>query len=626
MRMELEGIDLRNVRMAGVRILGVLGPTVRTGGWDTIPPVIRGRRVERGPDRFTVEVVADYRHAGLDLGVTTRITGTPDGSLRMTFDASARSSFPYERIGLVLTHPIESHRGRPFVATGRDGRRAGSLPDRIAPVRIEDGHDVPLIGAFHALELALDGITARFEFDGEDFEMEDQRNWSDDSLKTFCTPLAIPTPFLAAPGQHLRQTVTLSVGGSPRPRRRLRTSVQVGEASGRAVPGVGLGASMGPLPSSGRALALLRGLAPAHLRVDLDPQEDPSWLCDLRRAADEAARIGAPLEVAASLDADASGFGGLAKSLAAIGSEHVARIIIAPRRDPAIAEGLPTPVLLRSVRSALHVAGLEVPLVAGTDGSFCEVNRGVPDPSDADGIGFPINPTVHEWGDAQVMANLATHGELIRQARELASDRPVHVGPVDLATRYGPYACGPEGADGWPPGIDVRQTALFGAAWTLGHLVRAVTGGATTVTLGPTLGWRGVITPVDPAPVLGAWRPGDPFPVYHVIADIAPLQGQSTLEVANSQPDDVATLAVESDAGRQVFVGNLLPRRRTVRISGLMGTHVWARVLSAETVKRATSQPLAFRRTVERMDPTSGALDVSLDAYATVRLDVALGR
>ena len=31
-------------------------------------------------------------------------------------------------------------------------------------------------------------------FNGETFEMEDQRNWTDASFKTYCTPLSLPYP------------------------------------------------------------------------------------------------------------------------------------------------------------------------------------------------------------------------------------------------------------------------------------------------------------------------------------------------------------------------------------------------------------------------------------------------
>ena len=38
------------------------------------------------------------------------------------------------------------------------------------------------------------GVWADWRFEGDVFETEDQRNWTDASFKTFCTPLRLPFP------------------------------------------------------------------------------------------------------------------------------------------------------------------------------------------------------------------------------------------------------------------------------------------------------------------------------------------------------------------------------------------------------------------------------------------------
>ncbi len=42
--------------------------------------------------------------------------------------------------------------------------------------------------------------------EGEVFEMEDQRNWTDASFKTYCRPLALPIPYRLEPSTPVRQT------------------------------------------------------------------------------------------------------------------------------------------------------------------------------------------------------------------------------------------------------------------------------------------------------------------------------------------------------------------------------------------------------------------------------------
>ena len=50
--------------------------------------------------------------------------------------------------------------------------------------------------------------------EGDTFEMEDQRNWTDASYKTYVRPLALPWPYLIAKGETIDQKVTLTVSGS----------------------------------------------------------------------------------------------------------------------------------------------------------------------------------------------------------------------------------------------------------------------------------------------------------------------------------------------------------------------------------------------------------------------------
>ncbi|RUV28039.1 hypothetical protein EOB49_36060, partial [Mesorhizobium sp. M7A.F.Ca.MR.148.00.0.0] len=44
-------------------------------------------------------------------------------------------------------------------------------------------------------------------------EMEDQRNWSDASYKTYVRPLALPWPYVLPAGLPLRQTISLRIAG-----------------------------------------------------------------------------------------------------------------------------------------------------------------------------------------------------------------------------------------------------------------------------------------------------------------------------------------------------------------------------------------------------------------------------
>ena len=57
------------------------------------------------------------------------------------------------------------------------------------------------------------GISAKLQFSGDTFEMEDQRNWTDASYKTYCRPLDLPFPFEIKKGEKITQKIVLEIQG-----------------------------------------------------------------------------------------------------------------------------------------------------------------------------------------------------------------------------------------------------------------------------------------------------------------------------------------------------------------------------------------------------------------------------
>lgn len=59
------------------------------------------------------------------------------------------------------------------------------------------------------------GVQAEVRFTGDVFEMENQRNWTDASFKTYATPLSRPYPVEVPAGTRIAQSVTLTLNGAP---------------------------------------------------------------------------------------------------------------------------------------------------------------------------------------------------------------------------------------------------------------------------------------------------------------------------------------------------------------------------------------------------------------------------
>lgn len=621
LHLSLEGSTIRHLRMGRTEVLEALYGAVRDEPWNTIPGTVVSSEVTAGTDHFCARVVTEHAHGDVRLRWQATIEGTADAMLRYQFDGVAGSRFHFARIGLNLVHPVASHRGRPYRVRGGDGERCGVFPDHIAPAPVVDGVDVAMISRFTELEVHLDGLVVQMTTRGDEFEMEDQRNWSDDSYKTFAPPLSRPLPFTAEPGQRIEQEVVVRVTGRP-PRRARRRAVEIGPPAQETLPAIGLGVAGHAEPLSEAQVGLLRTLRPAHLRVDL-PAGDPQADALLERAMAEARTLGSRLEIALLVgDAGVEPAAGTLARLAEAGAPGVARVVVAPRLDSSTAAFLADARSVASVRRLMARLGLSAPIVAGTDAFFAELNRSADRPHGADGVAYPLSPTMHAWDDASIVANLAVQGEMLQDASRIAAGGSVHVSPVTLATRHGPYPCGPEGVDGLPTGVDPRQVSLLGAAWTVGCLGQLAAAGASSVTLFETSGWRGVTERDTGSPEAARFPslPGAPYPIFHVLADVADLKGP-VHALAVPDPRLVAGLAVSIEGGVRLLLANLRPRAQIIRVRGLAASTARVRVLDVASVAEAMVRPASFRAGGRSLTLEGDELRLRLGAYASARVD-----
>jgi len=163
---------------------------VRDHNWDTIAPQIDNVNLEQSDQGFELTFDVSCVEHDIDFFWQGKITGTADGTVVYAMDGCARSTFMRNRIGFCVLHSPAACAGDPCVVEKDDGSiEEGHYPDAISPHQ-------PFIDMRAISHEVIPGVTARVAFEGDVFEMEDQRNWTDASYKTYCTPLAIPFPVL----------------------------------------------------------------------------------------------------------------------------------------------------------------------------------------------------------------------------------------------------------------------------------------------------------------------------------------------------------------------------------------------------------------------------------------------
>jgi hypothetical protein len=377
---------------------------------------------------------------------------------------------------------------------------------------------------------------------------------------------------------------------------------------------------------SDREAARIASLRPAHLRVDLQ-LGGVAVADDLERAAVDAAAVGADLELAVFANASsAAALAGLAASLRVLDA-RVARVLVYLAADgfSALSALTPAPVVQR-VRRVLEPVVGGVVFAGGTNQNFSDINRDRPTDPSMTGVCFSTSPTVHAADDMSVMENVSGQGEVVRMARSFSGDREISVGPVTLATRFGPYPAGPASPGDLPPSVDVRQASLFGAAWLTGALKYLTEAGAASVTVFETTGWRGTLETDrgNPMPDRFPSTAGDVFPLYHVLCDLGEWRDGLVLGALSSDPLRAAALAIQTpDGERHALIACLVPEPNKLSVAGLPGGIVRIRMLDVETAVAAMRNPEVFRTSSHEIPVTNGRVALDLGAYAVARIDAA---
>jgi hypothetical protein len=263
----LEDGALRSVRSGGQEIVRHLYVAVRDRNWGTVRPHFTEYEVEQRENSFTVRLTAETVQDGIDFVWRGVIEGRAEGKVTYVMQGEARSPFERNRIGFCVLHP-DHFAGLPVEVDTSEGTVKGMFPERIAPHQPYVGIRRMRHGAPNA-----PGIEVEIAFEGDLFEMEDQRNWTDASYKTYCTPLSEPFPVIVGKGDTVEQRVMIRVDGGEAERRRMLgrscASVRVERRAVGTLPALGLTFTpSAPPPERVKPLRL------SFLRAELTLSED----------------------------------------------------------------------------------------------------------------------------------------------------------------------------------------------------------------------------------------------------------------------------------------------------------------------------------------------------------------
>jgi D-apionolactonase len=619
--------DLRYIRFAGVELIRRIYVAIRDHNWNTIPGVMSDLAIRAEKDSFSISFTARHQSGDLDFSWQAHITGDAQGKISYSMEGTANTAFHFNRIGFCVLHPIDGIAGHPYQAETPAGSIKGTLPVLIGPQRVENGFEVPLFPSCSSLSVNLDDHTAiHTRFEGDLFEMEDQRNWTDGSFKTYCTPLSLGYPHTATAGQRIYQKVTLWLEQTERSAKVAPAEEPIrlypAQSSRLPLPKIGFGMPSEPVTAAPREIELLSGLKPAHLKQEVHFKH-PDWASQLDLALRTVGQLGTGLELAVFLNEDAENQ--LDRLKERLAGAQVSRFIIFNEADAHLFVTAGKWITL--AHAHLNGAFPGVPICGGTNGNFAQLNQAPPDVTGMDGISYPINSQVHSSDEASLVEALQGHTDTATSARALSRGLPVCVSSVTMKPPFNQTASEEEAPP--PPGelpapVDPRQMALFCAAWTLGSLSALTRGGAAAVTYYETLGWRGLIetNSASPLPEKFLSQPGMVFPVYHVFADLAAAGPAQCTPIETNRPLAVTGLSLDSGTGRIYVLANLTPETQFVTLESLIPGNASLRRLNDQSAVAAMFDTTHFRSSSEPISIEGTTLSLTLLPYEYVHLEI----
>jgi len=610
----IEG-EIRNITLGATLILQRIYSAVRDENWGTIAGTLR--LIEDTQTDNSLRLVFDsiHQHGNIDFRWRGSLTLTPT-SLTFTMDGTAHTTFKRNRIGFCVLHDA-AVAGSPCQIEFVDGtQQAAHFPKLIST------HQPYLnLSAITHMPLANVQVTVRME--GDTFEMEDQRNWTDASFKTYCTPLGLPFPVTIEEGAAIQQKITLTCMGD------IPAAAPIPETTITITPTN----DFSPMPSVGtryrgdkltkRQTQLFKQLSLDHLRVDIDLAKDniPDLLDNTAAllSSSERWQVELALWLHDNPENELRRFAALIESHTYF-SKH-GTFTVFGHGYKATPEALMT--LAETILPKRAIYG-------GTDAFFTELNRNRPDTNNPaySGISYSINPQVHAFDNDSLIETLAMQGETLRSTRAFVKPSwHIKVSPVSLKMRWNPNATGTlpvPHPDELPPHADPRQMTLFAAAWTVGSLKHHAENGAHSVTYYDLHGYDGLI-PSANGSLLPHLFPDvrEVYPLYHVFTALG--QPGEVQHTQSSKPLKAEALYMWSGDKLRVMVANYTPHPQTVTLEGLSGT-LRGKELGTATVESACADPDSFLDDWQLKylaDETDGKVTLKLSPYAVIFLEQA---
>ena len=558
----LQDGNLRTLRFRGHEVLRAVSFLVRDKDWGTGAADITDLVVDTDAGGFSIAYKARFTAPdGANLDCSIAISAAAD-SLTFAADCVSDADFETARAGFAVLHPVVGVAGQPVEVRHGDGSvEQARWPQGIEPW--QPFKDIAML-----IHRAAPDIAAATTFEGDVFEMEDQRNWTDGSYKTYVRPLALPWPYMIRKGEPISQRITVTIYAADSARAAPAAADAVAlriTPTTLTMPDIGIGLRPECLAEELAALDALATVRARHLIAHFDPLAEHG-LPALQGYAEIAERSGlkVTLEIAVPcrrpLEEEFSEFAAL------VGQAGLAldTLFVSPsvdRQSTPPGSKWPECPPLADIYAAARAAFPGTRLGGGMMSYFTELNRKRVPGELVDYVSHCTNPIVHAADDLSVMQTFEALRHVVTSTRTIYGDKPYRIGPSTIAMRQNPYGSAtkdnPQLSRIPMANVDPRHNGQFGAAWTLAYAATVASVGLDVLTLSTLAGPFGLIAGRDEPVTEGELRP-----LGQIIARLGALSGETYHAVETSRPAAVLGLAVPG----RLLLANITPEAQRVAL------------------------------------------------------------
>ncbi len=521
--------DLRKINMMGKEIIQRIYFAVRDDEWLNIEHVVKDFESEFSDSTTTYSYNLIFKNDKVDF--TTKLAiKIEENKIVIEAIGKASSDFMKNRIGLCI-HLPSSLKGTTCNVSHTDCTSSSAvLPPLVSPYQP--------IKNISQIELQFDRFSTEIDFEGDIFEMEDQRNWTDASYKIYSTPLDLPFPVKVKRGDIFHQKI--SVIFLPDIHFEDYSNNENQSTEQQMLPSSLLGTMIPDnLPGDIMNHFIESGSFPfPFLRVDFRLY-DNCWEEKIRSSILFAQKMNIPiyaiLYFSKEYNSEMEAFKLFCKHNSL--SQLIQFTALLSLEEFVLADND-----LQYLVPTLRTFFPDTRIGAGTDANFAQLNRNFPSFQELDFVCYSIQPQEHASDKLSITENIMGQYDTVKTAQTLGSGKPVHITSLSLFRRFN------ANVEKITPDNQVPDYTYAGShfetAWFVGALHELIVAGTEMIT--------SIFYPVVNSPLLTLFE------------NLANHQPESFYSDCSSLPEKYVLLSWKSRGKKYSVIANLTKESITV--------------------------------------------------------------